>query len=206
MKLLAVSDQVIERLYSTAIKENYADVHAIIGCGDLPYDYLEFLVSVLNIPLFYVPGNHDPKNGMLDGQYVPGGINIDQQVLTYKGLRIAGLGGSIKYQPNVPNQYTQIEMFWRMWKILPYMWWLALRGRPLDILVTHSPPAGIHDDESDSAHRGLQAINFLIKLTKPRYMLHGHTIFYQQNLQNHMTRYQNTEIINVYPFRTVEIN
>ena len=31
----------------------------VLSCGDLPFDYLEYLVSRLDVPVFYVPGNHD---------------------------------------------------------------------------------------------------------------------------------------------------
>jgi hypothetical protein len=77
--------------------------------------------------------------------------------------------------------------------------------RPLDILITHSPPAGVHDD-SDPTHRGLRAINFLLKWAKPRFMLHGHTMFYRQNLESHITRYESTDVMNVYPFRIFELD
>ena len=60
MKILAVSDMVVDRLYSAQVAERFHDVEMIIGCGDLPYEYLEFLVTSMNIPLVYVPGNHDP--------------------------------------------------------------------------------------------------------------------------------------------------
>jgi predicted phosphodiesterase len=59
-KVLAVSDQVVERIYSLAANGHFQDVSLILGCGDLPYTYLEYLVSMLNAPLYYVPGNHDP--------------------------------------------------------------------------------------------------------------------------------------------------
>ena len=62
MKILAVSDQVVERLYSLVPQGHFTGVEMILGCGDLPYSYLEFMVSMLNVPIFYVPGNHDPAH------------------------------------------------------------------------------------------------------------------------------------------------
>src|SRR5512137_1740790 len=61
LKILAVSDVVVDRLYSAHVAEYFRDVSMILGCGDLPYEYLDFLVSALNAPLLYVPGNHDPQ-------------------------------------------------------------------------------------------------------------------------------------------------
>jgi len=61
VKILAVSDEVVERLYSLCTGGHFKDLELLIGCGDLPYNYLENLVTFLNVPLFYVPGNHDPR-------------------------------------------------------------------------------------------------------------------------------------------------
>ncbi len=205
MKILAVSDQVIDRLYSATVKEAYPNIKMVIGCGDLPYPYLEFLASIFNVPLFYVPGNHDPAYKADDISSARGGINLDGQVVQAKGLLMAGLGGSIHYPPGGPNQYSQQEMFLRVYRLLPKIVINARKHkRPLDILVTHSPPAGIHDDD-DPTHQGLRAINFLLDRVQPRFMLHGHTMFYRQNLQSHITRYVSTDIVNVYPFRIIEI-
>jgi len=205
MKILALSDQVIDRLYSGEVKNNYPDLSFLIGCGDLPYSYLEFLLTVLNVPLYYVPGNHDPKFGHVATTHVEGGINLDGKVLFAKGLLMAGLGGSLLYPPGGPNQYSQAEMFLRAYRLLPKILSAKARlHRPLDILITHSPPAGIHDDD-DQTHQGLQALNFLLQWAKPRYLLHGHTIFYRNNLSSNITVHGETQIVNVYPFRVLEV-
>jgi hypothetical protein len=206
MKILAVSDQVIDRLYSTTVKQAYPDVEMVIGCGDLPYNYLEFLLSVLDVPMFYVPGNHDPAYKTMDGFQAGGGTNLDGEVIYAKGLLMAGLGGSVRYPPGSANQYTQQQMFMRVYRLLPKIF-LAQRkyNRSLDVLITHSPPAGIHDDD-DPTHRGLHALNALLGWAKPRFMLHGHTMFYRQNLQSHITRYRSTDVMNVYPFRVFDMD
>jgi Icc-related predicted phosphoesterase len=204
--ILAVSDQIIERLYSSSVRDTYPNIGMIIGCGDLPYPYLEFLVTVYNVPLLYVPGNHDPKYSYNNAaSRVEGGITVDGDVTLCKGLLISGLGGSILYQPGTPNQYTQGEMYLRAYRLLPKIFIKRWRyKRPLDIFIAHSPPEGVHDDD-DPAHQGMRALNFLIRWAKPRYFLHGHTIFYRQNLKSHITPYGDTQIVNVYPFRTMEI-
>lgn len=207
MKILAVSDQVIDRLYSTTVKQAYPDVEMVIGCGDLPYPYIEFLLSILNVPALYVPGNHDPVyKPAVDGFYVGGGINLDGEVLYTKRLLFAGLGGSVYYPPGSANQYSQTSMFLRVYRLLPKIF-LAQRKykRPLDVLITHSPPAGVHDDD-DPTHRGLRALNLFLHWVRPRFMLHGHTMFYRQNLQSHITRYYSTDVMNVYPFRVFDVD
>jgi Icc-related predicted phosphoesterase len=76
-------------------------------------------------------------------------------------------------------------------------------GRAMDILISHSPPFGIHDD-SDPAHNGLKAVNWLIHVAQPRYLLHGHTHFYRQNIASPETTTGITKIINVYPYKVIE--
>jgi Icc-related predicted phosphoesterase len=206
MKILAISDQIIDRIYSISVRETYPDVQAILSCGDLPYEYLEFLVSIYNVPLLYVPGNHDPEYTLHDARSRAHGCeNIDGSTLFLKGLFFAGLGGSVQYQPGTPNQYTQQAMFLRVYRMLPALAWQKIRyRRTLDVLLTHSPPFGIHDDD-DPAHHGLHALNLLVRLARPRHLLHGHTIFYRQNLQDHVTHYNGTKIINIYPFRVMNL-
>ena len=59
MKVLAVSDRVLDRIYTPNVREKYPGVELVIGCGDLPFYYLEFLISSLDVPLIYILGNHD---------------------------------------------------------------------------------------------------------------------------------------------------
>ena len=59
IKILAVTDQVVESLHSANVKDRFGDVDFIISCGDLPYGYLDYLMTILGKPLYYVHGNHD---------------------------------------------------------------------------------------------------------------------------------------------------
>jgi Icc-related predicted phosphoesterase len=206
LKILAVSDQVEERLYSPAVKSFGSDVDLLVGCGDLPYEYLEYLLSVLNVPMIYVPGNHDPVYSTRNPRsHVEGGINIDLMCINIKGVLVAGVGGSIRYRDDGINQYGQTEMYFRILKLVfPLMWNRVRYGRSIDLLITHSPPAGIHDD-SDQAHQGLRAINMLIRLFKPHYVLHGHTYFYQRNLVTPHTKVGETTVINIFPYHVIDL-
>lgn len=207
MKILAISDQIIDRLYSASVTSTYPDIKLLIGCGDLPYEYLEFLVSIYNLPFLYVPGNHDPEHTHHEGSYARGCENVDGRVYFTKGLLFAGMGGSVMYQPNTPNQYTQDQMYQRAYRLAPQILWQRfVHRRNLDVLITHSPPEGIHDDPEDPAHRGLKALNWLIRFARPRYMLHGHTVFYKQNIRNHYTEYYGCKVTNIYPFRVMELD
>jgi len=206
LKILAISDIVVDRLYSTQVAERFHDVEMIIGCGDLPYEYLEFLVSSMNIPLFYVPGNHDPAyDEKIQAAHAEGCDNLDREVRSVKGFNIAGIGGSIRYRPGCPNQYSQTQMYSRMSSFIPkLLWHLPLHGNVLDIMVAHSPPRGIHDDD-DQAHVGFSAFKGFIQTFKPRYFLHGHTTVYKTNIISPVTMVGTTTVINVYPYRVIEI-
>mgnify|MGYP001584291124 FL=1 len=207
MKILAISDEVVDFIYSPAVKERYGDVDLIVGCGDLPFYYLEFVVSILNKPLYMVSGNHDAHNQyMSDGRvldHAEGTINIDGELANENGILLAGLGGSIRYRPDGVHQYTQSEMKGRILSMTPSLILNRLRqGRFLDILITHSAPRGIHDS-ADAAHVGFEAFNNFIKWFKPRFLLHGHSHVYQSNAVTR-TVVSETEVLNVYPYRLIE--
>lgn len=205
MKILAVSDQVVETIYSSRIRERFGDVDMVLACGDLPYSYLEYIVSMLNVPCFFVHGNHDQPEYLADGRTLtrPGGwINLDGRTVKIKDVILGGLEGSIRYKPNAPYQYTDSEIAYKVWWLTPSMLMNRLfHGRYLDILIAHSPPFGIHDGE-DWPHRGFKTFLRLMARFRPRYLLHGHKHIY--GTEPWRTRYLDTEIINVYPFRVIE--
>ena len=212
MKILALSDQVVEHLYSPFVKERFGDVDLVVGCGDLPNFYLDYIVSMLNVPLTLVPGNHDlpaePSNSdyETEGRRGRKGLaNIDGTVVEEHGLLLAGLGGSIRYRPDGVHQYTQAEMARRVLALTPRLCWNRVRhGRFLDILITHAPPRGIHDAQ-DPAHVGFDAFNKFIARFRPRYLLHGHSHVYRHGAIT-TTQVGPTTIINVYPYRLIEVD
>lgn len=210
MKILALSDEVVEYLYRPEIKTQFADIDLVLGCGDLPFYYLEFIVTVLDVPLYYVPGNHDrPRQYHSDGRvatHAEGCEPLDGRVLraaTRPPLLLAGLGGCMRYNTDNVHQYTPAQMMARVTALAPALALNRLRyGRALDIFVAHAPPLGIHDDH-DLAHTGFAAFQRLIRAAHPRYFLHGHSHVYRPNTIT-QTRYANTLIMNVYPYRVLE--
>jgi Icc-related predicted phosphoesterase len=205
VKILAISDHVVEGIYSSHIRERFGDVDMVLACGDLPYSYLEYIVTMLNVPCFFVHGNHDRPEYTGDGRTLtrPGGwTNVDGQILESKGILLGGLEGSIRYKPRAPFQYTEGEMAYKAWRLTPALLMnRMLRGRYLDILITHSPPFGIHDGK-DLPHRGFKALIGFMNRFRPRYLLHGHKHMY--GAETWRTRYRDTYVINVYPFRVIE--
>ena len=76
-------------------------------------------------------------------------------------------------------------------------------GRYLDVLVAHSPPFGIHNGE-DHIHVGFKAFLWLMKVFKPRYLVHGHRHIYNP-AEITKTQFFDTEVINIYPYKLLEI-
>jgi len=205
VKILAVSDRVVEGIYSSRICERFGDVDIVLACGDLPYSYLEYIVTMLNVDCFFVHGNHDQPEYTADGHTLTrpsGWVNLDGRTVKAKEILLGGLEGSIRYKPRAPFQYTESEMAYKVWRLTPALLMnRMLHGRYLDILITHSPPFGIHDGK-DLPHRGFRALLGLIARFRPRYLLHGHKHIYGPEPSR--TRYLDTEVINVYPFRVIE--
>lgn len=209
MKIMAVSDRVLDVLYCSDVKKKYPDIDLIIGCGDLPFYFLDFLVSALDVPLVYVRGNHDKgPQYTITGQVlqqVPGGRDIHGRVVGLDGLLLAGMQGSMRYRPNAPFMYSEWEMRLEMTRLFPRLLWNRLRyGRYLDILVTHSPPYGIHD-RPDLPHTGFKVFLAFMRLFKPHYLLHGHIHIYRQDTPR-ITHFEETIVINVYPYRIFDFD
>jgi Icc-related predicted phosphoesterase len=205
MKVLVISDEIAPQVYDASIKTRFADVGLVLSCGDLPHYYLEYIATMLRVPVYYVMGNHGCELDDRSGQEVrPGGcVDINEKVVEHKGLLIAGLEGSMRYKPG-PYQYTQLEMRSKAVHLSARLLFRRPFGRhQLDILITHAPPLGIHDGR-DLCHTGFSVFLQVMERHHPRYLLHGHSHVYNQ-LQPTMTQYKDTTVVNVYPYRVLEI-
>lgn len=200
MKVLAVSDNVLPPLESQSnLRRQYSDVELIISCGDLPAPYLDLISSTLNVPLFFVRGNHD-------AQYEPGrpgGDDLHSRMIGFNGLSFAGLEGSLDYNGE-PVQYTEFAMYTMVLKFAAIPLLRRLRfGYGVDVMVVHAPPRGIHDLQ-DRAHRGFRSFRLMLALYRPRYLLHGHVDTWD-NRRTTVTQYGATEIININPVKVLTL-
>ena len=208
MKVLSVSDEIDPRIYSDSLKERYGDVEFVISCGDLSFDYLEYILSVLNKPLYFVHGNHDPEEeiGLGISRSQPlGGDNLHRKMIRNHGLLITGIEGSIQYNQKTPYQYTQNTMWAHVFSLLPALLFNRMvYGRYLDIFVTHAPPKGIHEGV-DWTHQGINAFRWLINTFQPRYHFHGHIHHYRPDDET-VTKQGETIVINTYRSRITDLS
>jgi calcineurin-like phosphoesterase family protein len=186
VRVLAVSDEVDDALVADPSSVGRAEL--ILACGDLPFEYLDSLMNALDIPLVFVPGNHDPdvsgyrssRAGLTLRAGLParppwpdGAINADGRIVDVAGLRLAGLGGCQRYSDG-PNQYTDRQQTRRARSLRVRAWWRRQRdGRGVDVLLTHAPPRGVGDAD-DPPHRGFRALPGLVAALQPAALLHGH--------------------------------
>ncbi|MEO9328192.1 metallophosphoesterase family protein [Gordonia aurantiaca] len=189
VRVLAVADEVVESLTFGVGIEGRPDL--ILGAGDLPFEYLEVLSELCDAPCVFVPGNHDrdlsgyrrgrtgwTRAGLpADDPGPSGAINADGRTVTVAGLRIAGLGGSRRYNGG-SNQYTDIQQRLRSTRLrcrnaLRRATSWASEGGGTHILLTHSPARGV-GDRDDAPHRGFDCFHGLVHALRPRLLVHGH--------------------------------
>jgi Icc-related predicted phosphoesterase len=213
MRILTISDKVEPVLYGPYLRERVGKIDLVLGCGDLPGYYLEYIVGLLDAPLFYVHGNHDLPAPPTPGQaavsdappnLLEWGVNLHGRAVHYRGLLLAGLDGCRRYKPGAPFQYSERQVGWQVFGLLQRLRWNRLRyGRYLDILITHAPPRGIHDAE-DLPHQGFTSYLKLLRASRPALMIHGHTHVYNRSVVTE-SDFGATRIINTYGYRVLEL-
>jgi Icc-related predicted phosphoesterase len=211
MKILCISDQIDPLVYSSAIKERFKGIDVVLCAGDLPMDYLDFVISSLNRPLLFVFGNHnlddfkyfrrtaDVQASLRGNHFIPNGsgaIHVGSRIVIEEGIIVAGLGGSMRYNRG-ENQFTNFQMYLEIFKLIPALLFNRIfRGRYLDVLLTHAAPKGIHD-KTDPCHRGFEAFLWFMRVFKPKYLVHGHIHLYDFS-EVRTTTYNKTQVINAY--------
>ncbi|MDW8213210.1 MAG: metallophosphoesterase [Roseiflexaceae bacterium] len=208
MMCLTVSDEIVPAIYSPNVKQRFGAVQCVLSCGDLPYYYLEFIVTMLCVPCYYVAGNHDTVEICASGDELTaprGCVSVEMTCVMHQGLLIGGLGGCMRYNQEPGPQYTEGEMLIRMWRMTPRLIINRLRyGRYLDVLLTHAPPLGIHNGP-DRAHRGFRTFLLFMDLFAPRYLIHGHIHRSYGVREPWQTRYRRTMVINTAGYRLLSL-
>lgn len=233
MKILCVSDFVDPLIYNQNVKEAFSDIDAILCAGDLPMDYIDFIVSVFNKPTYFIFGNHNLKE--FHYYHKDGSINTSKYFesyntnspghgATYLGFKtianydllvtdsrtgkktpllLAGVSGSLKYNKGL-NQYSDFQMKLKLIKMIPKLFINKIKyGRYLDVFMTHASPRHIHDHE-DPCHKGFECYNWFIEKFRPAFMVHGHIHLYDMR-EERVGRYFDTTVVNAYSHYVIEL-
>ena len=196
MKILIVADEESKALYDYYDSSRLKDIDLILSCGDLRASYLEFLVTMGRAPVLYVMGNHDDR---YKANPPEGCVCVEERVYNYKGLRIAGLGGCMRYKPDGIYLYTEEEQRRRVQKLKRQL----QRYHGADIFLTHALAKGLGDG-SDFPHQGFECFHEILDEFHPKYLIHGHQ---HLNYGSGARRLEKgpTAIINGYGSYTLEI-
>lgn len=204
MRILTVSDRVDPDLRGLGLEARARGVDVVVSCGDLPFEYLEYLVTFLDAPLLYVLGNHDPSAD--SGRYPRGCIPLDGRIEELDGVSFAGLSGSGWYSGGA-NQYTPRQMRSRARSISFRTACRRVCGKPRPgIFVSHAAPLGLGDAD-DLCHRGVESFLGLIDHNSPSLWLHGHVHLYGRPPNDESSDLQRgtTRIVNAYRYRILDI-
>jgi Icc-related predicted phosphoesterase len=189
MRILVIADEESKYLWDFYESGRLDDIDLILSAGDLNPHYLSFLVTFAKAPVLYVRGNHDDKYSMTPPE---GCICIEDQIYEYEGVRILGLGGSMRYKPG-ENQYTERQMRRRVRKMWPQFLWYG----GFDILLTHAPAYQLNDGR-DLPHQGFRVFCRLMEKYKPKFFVHGHVHMSYGRQHKRYDKYCDTHVINAF--------
>ncbi len=189
MNIMVLSDTESKSLWDFFEKEKLEGIDLILSCGDLDPRYLTFLACFSKAPILYIHGNHDRKYEKIPPE---GCTCIEDKIYKVNGVRILGLGGSMRYKPG-PHQYTERQMKKRIRKLRFSLFF----NRGFDILLTHSPAYQINDGK-DLPHMGYKCFLKLMDKYSPKYFCHGHVHMSYGRQHKRLDQYKNTQIINGY--------
>lgn len=158
----------------------------ILLLGDLEPAWTDGLAAI-DVPKLGVLGNHDAE----DALEAVGAKDVHLRRVEVDGLAFSGFGGSPRYSEEGGNEWTEEEAEERVGR-LP----------AADVLLTHSPPAGVNDDPDDPAHRGSPALRRWVERNRPAWLLHGHTL---PDPANKVARLGDTRVAHVRGATTLEL-
>ena len=166
MHILVLADEPVQRLWGDFGRDTLKKADLVLSAGDLPSSYLSYMTCFASGPVVYVHGNHDDS---YEKKPPEGCVNADGHIVMVNGLRILGLGGSMRYRPDSPTMFSEEEMAGRIRRLRGEI----RRAGGFDILLTHSPVAGL-GDQPDLPHRGFECFKPLLTQYRPAVMFHGH--------------------------------
>ena len=193
------------------IRERFGKTDVAISCGDLPFPYLEYVISMLDIPLYYVHGNHltiieTPQDELRLHPW--GGAKHAPQESFMTRLTtclIGGIEGSLQIQQRSQSIFTIPNVVDGSGNgAQDAAEQVALRSLS-GLLSLVTVPQRAFMLKSDYAHRGVHAFRWLLRWFSPKLHLHGHVHLYMPN-QPRETIFHQTRVVNAYKFIELELN
>ncbi len=234
MKILCVSDQVDPFIYTQSIKSQFGDVGAVLCAGDLPMSYIDFIVSTLNKPTFFIFGNHNLKeykyyrsdirrnpmelasSALIEAQHAHGA--------TYAGFKCIRDGTILVRDPVTKKdrplliagidgsidynhglcQFTESQMNFRLAKMAPSLIYNKLKYGTYLDIFLTHASPRHIHDKEDPCHKGFECFNKFLKKYEPTFMVHGHIHLYDMN-EERVGVYGKTTVVNAYSHHVIEI-
>ena len=234
MKILCVSDEIDPFIYNPAVKQLFGDVSAVLCAGDLPMDYIDFIVSTLNKPTYFVFGNHNlSEYKYYTREFSSSSSLADQNSMeaqaahshgaVYLGFKCAATEVMIedpktkKKRPlliaGAPGsidynhgqcQFSEWQMRWKLLSMAPSLLWNKIRYGTYLDIFLTHAAPRHIHDKEDPCHKGFECFHDFLKKYEPKFMVHGHIHLYNQN-EERVGAYYNTTVVNAFSHHVIEI-
>ena len=233
MKILCVSDQIDPLIYNQNAKEIFSDIDMILCAGDLPMDYIDFIVSVFNLPTYFVFGNHNLKEFHYYAKtksdydyYHPVHKNADTSHAhggTYLGFKTAENFSLSFTDPatgkktplliagapgslkynNGINQYSDRQMKFHLLKMVPSLIMNKIKYGRYVDIFLTHATPRHIHDKEDPCHRGFECFHWFLQKFKPTFMVHGHIHLYDMR-EERIGKYYDTTLVNAFAHQVIE--
>ena len=125
-----------------------------VGSGAPTRSGCERILAELGVPVFSVPGNHDPPGSAL-------GESLHRRLRDFRGVRLYGIGGGGPQLQGFPSEWTDAEL-------------ARLEIPHWDLLLSHSPPGNTSlDRNAEGVHVGSQVLRRQVEAARGAFVC-GH--------------------------------
>ena len=234
MKILCVSDYVDPLIYNQNVKEAFSDIDLILCAGDLPMDYVDFIVTVFNKPTYFIFGNHNLKefpyyhreahttssarmvHEYADTSHAHGATYLGFKLFEDNRFEIKDpvsgkktplliAGCSGSMKYNKGmSQYSDFQMKLKLLKLVPRLILNKIKYGRYLDIFMTHASPRKIHDHEDPCHIGFECYNWFIQKYKPTYMVHGHIHLYDMR-EERIGKYFDTTVVNAYAHCVIEL-
>jgi len=234
MKILCVSDYVDPLIYNQNVKEAFSDIDLILCAGDLPMDYVDFIVTVFNKPTYFIFGNHNLKEFPFyhreahttsasrmvheygDTSHAHGATYLGFKTFVDNRFKITDpvtgkqtplliAGCSGTVKYNKGMcQYSDFQMKMKLLKMAPKLLLNKLKYGRYLDIFMTHASPKDIHDHKDPCHVGFDCYNWFLQKYKPTYMVHGHIHLYDMR-EERIGKYYDTTVVNAYAHIVIDL-